>query len=350
VLEVVEPGLLSTVQDAGRPDSTDLGVPVSGACDSWSLAVANALVGADLGAPAVEMTIVGSTFRVLADGPVALAGADLGGRVRETGRRLLPGRVHRLEAGSTFEFPGPADPRSGARAYLALPGGVAVPPVLGSASTCLVGHFGGLGGRPLEPGDRLDAAGRGGPSARRGPADAVWAVPGDPTPGWDPGRRPIRVVPGPDIDRIGTEVLDALVATRWTVADGSERVGLRLRGPDLVGVAATAAAGAPRDSWPELLSHGVTWGTIQVPPDGAPIVLLADHQTTGGYPVVAVAIAADRPRLGQLRPGSAVRFEATDLATARAELLRQRATLLAGVAALEEPSGPWDDLWRSAGG
>ncbi|TMD29951.1 MAG: biotin-dependent carboxyltransferase family protein [Chloroflexi bacterium] len=347
MLEVLEPGLLSTVQDAGRPGSTDLGVPISGACDPWSLAVANALAGADLGAPAVEMTIVGSTFRVLDAGRLALAGADLGGWVRETGRRLLPGRIHVVEEGSTLEFPGPADPRSGSRAYVGLPGGVAIPSVLGSASTCLVGRFGGLAGRPLEPGDRLGGSGGGGPSGlSEMRTDAVWAVPGDPAPGWDPSRRPIRVVAGPHLDRIGAEVLEALLAARWTVADGSDRVGLRLRGPDLVG----AAAGAVRDSWPELPSHGVTWGTIQVPPDGAPIVLLVDHQTTGGYPVVAVAVGADRPRLGQLRPGSTVRFEQTDLATARAALLRQRATLLAGVAALEDPAGPWDDLWRSAGG
>jgi antagonist of KipI len=342
VLEVIESGILTTIQDAGRPDWTHLGVPVSGACDPWSLAVANLLVDVDPGAAAVEMTLMGPTIAVVESGVVAVAGADLGGLVRETGRRLLPGRVHRLEASTTIEFPGPVDLATGARAYLAMPGGVAVPEVLGSGSTCLSGRFGGMGGRPLRPGDRL--ASQATKVQRRDLDDRIWAVPGGFAPAVDPGASPIRVVDGPHLDLLDGTIMGGLIAGPWTIDPASDRVGLRLAGPDLAG---RGDAGS-RPSWPELLSHGVVWGAVQLPSDGAPIILLADHQTTGGYPVVAVAIAADRPRLGQLRPGTAVRFERTDLATAREELRRQRALLAAGVAALRE-TGRWDELWRSAG-
>jgi biotin-dependent carboxylase-like uncharacterized protein len=333
--------MLTTVQDAGRPEWTHLGVPVSGPCDPWSLAVANLLLDTDRRAAALEMTLVGPTLAVVEPRIVALAGADLGGRVRETGRRLLPGRVHRLERSTTLEFPGPVDATTGARAYLAMPGGIAVQDVLGSASTCLSGGFGGMDGRPLRPGDRLEPGA--GSADRPDLEDRIWSVADDDAPANGPGEAPIRLVDGPHLDLLGGSVMDRLIAGPWVVDQASDRVGLRLSGPDLSG---PDLSGPAR---PDLLSHGVVWGAVQVPPDGTPIVLLADHQTVGGYPVVAVAIAADRPRLGQLRPGSPVRFERTDLATARDELRRQQRLLLAGAATLRE-SARWDELWRSAGG
>ncbi len=343
VLEVLESGILTTIQDAGRPEWTHLGVPVSGACDPWSLAVANLLVDADPGAAAVEMTLVGPTLAVVESGVVAMAGADLGGLVRETGRRLLPGRVHHVEASTTLEFPGPLDVTTGARAYLAMPGGIAVPDVLGSGSTCLQGGFGGMDGRPLRPGDRLAPRASGG---RQDLDDRIWSVPGGFSPASDPGAAPVRLVDGPHLDLLDGPIIDELIAGPWAVDPASDRVGLRLTGPSSAG---PGVARESRSGWPELLSHGVVWGAVQLPSDGAPIVLLADHQTTGGYPVVAVAIAADRPRLGQLRPGAGIRFERTDLETARRELRRQRELLAAGAATLRE-TARWDELWRSAGG
>jgi antagonist of KipI len=339
MLEVLEPGMLTTIQDAGRPDWTHLGVPVSGACDPWSLAVANLILDTDPGAAVVEMTLVGPTLAVVEGGRVAIAGADLGGRVRETGRRLLPGRAHRLEASTTLEFPGPVDLTAGARAYLAMPEGIDVPSVLGSASTCLSGAFGGMDGRPLRPGDRLVS--RAGAVEQSDLEDGIWSVADRFDPAIDPGSRTVRLVDGPHLGLLGRSVMDELLDNAWTVAPASDRVGLRLAGHDLTGGA--------RGGWPEVVSHGVVWGAVQVPPDGAPIVLLADHQTVGGYPVVAVVIAADRPRLGQLRPGLPIRFERTDLATARDELRRQRQLLAAGAATLHE-TARWDELWRSAGG
>jgi len=328
MLEVLEPGVLTSIQDAGRPDWTHLGVPVGGACDAWSLAVANLLVGEDAGAAAVEMTLVGATFAVRAPITVGLAGADLGGIVQESGRSLPPGRTHRLEEGSTISFLGDTDPAapSGARAYLALPGGIDVPPVLGSASTALGAGFGGIDGRRLRAGDVLRAALAGGLAS-----DAVWPAFAD-----DPlaaaGTDPLRLLAGPAAG------LEAIIATEWTVGAASDRVGLRLEGPPLP---ATASG--------ELLSRGVVRGAIQLPPGGAPIVLLAEHQTTGGYPIAAVVITADHPRLGQLRPGASVRFTVTTIDDARLALARQREALARGAATVRAGAA-WDELWQSAGG
>jgi biotin-dependent carboxylase-like uncharacterized protein len=328
MLEVLEEGILTSIQDAGRPDWTHLGVPVGGACDPWSLAVANLLVANDAAAATVEMTLIGATFAVRTPVTVGLAGADLGGIVRESGRALAPGRTHRLEEGSTIAFAGDADPtpRSRARAYLALPGGIDVPPVLGSASTALAAGFGGIDGRRLRAGDVLRAA-----SAAGIAPEVAWpALTDDPLAA--PATEPIRLLPGP------AGGLEALVATEWTVGAASDRVGLRLEGPPLP---ATASG--------ELLSHGVVRGAIQLPPGGAPIVLLADHQTTGGYPIAAVVITADHPRLGQLMPGASVRFTTMTMDDARLALFRQREALARGAATLRAGAA-WDELWQSAGG
>ena len=325
-LEIIEAGLLTTVQDAGRPDWTHLGVPIGGACDRLSLAVANLLAGNGPGAAALEMTLVGGTFRATEPLRIGLAGADLGGHVRETSRPLQPGYAHHLAAGSTIAFPGVADVAAGARAYLALAGGIDVPEVLGSRSTALAAAFGGVDGRALRNGDVLGATRRLASGGNASP-DAIW--PADPD-DLDPAAA-IRVVGGP------WSGVGELVGRPWIVAAGSDRVGLRLDGDPI------DLAGSPA-----LPSFAVVPGAIQVPPDGSPIVLLADAQTTGGYPVVAVAIAADMPRLAQLRPGAEVSFE--EVAIARAtEILRQQAAAFERRARLLRESAGWDDAWQGAG-
>jgi antagonist of KipI len=324
-LEVLDPGFFTTIQDAGRPDWTHLGVPVGGACDAWSLAVANVLAGNEPGAAALEMTIIGPELAVRSTSILGLAGADLGAVVRGTGERLAPGRSHLVAGGTTIAFPGAEEPTAGARGYLAIAGGVDVPGVLGSASTLVSAGIGGLEGHPLRAGDvvRARRTAAGAPSGPR-----TW--PGDPG-GTDPGR-PIGVLPG------NAPGIGQLVDATWSVAAASDRVGLRLEGPGL----ASAGRG-------ELLSHGVVRGAIQLPPDGAPIVLLADHQTTGGYPVIAIVMTADHPRLGQLRPGARVRFREVTPEEARAALLDQRAAFDRAASALRD-AARWDELWRSAGG
>ncbi len=323
VLEVVDPGLLTTIQDGGRPGMAGEGITGGGAADRWSMAIANALAGNAVDAAALELTIAGPTLVALARVTVGLAGG-IGGRVANTGVAVAPGTTFTLQPGDTLLLDGPA---TGARGYLAVPGGVDVPEVLGSRSTALGAKFGGLEGRPLARGDRLRA---GAPADELTLPPRSW--PGDPAP--TPG--PIRVLPGPHAAYLGTEALDALLATAWSVSTSSDRVGLRLEGPPI--------AGGPVA---ELASHGVVAGTVQLPPDRLPIVLLVDHQPTGGYPVIAVAITADVDRLGQLAPGSSVQFQATTPEAAREAMEMRRFLFRAGADELRE-NGRWDDLWLSA--
>ncbi len=330
MLEVRDPGFLSTVQDAGRPGYGRLGVPPSGACDPWGLAVANLVCGNDEGAAALEITVGGPALTVREACVVALGGADLRAVVVEEGRRLAVGSAHPLRPGTTLRFEGAAG--AGARGYLALPGGIDVPEVLGSRSTCLVGGFGGVGGalrtgdtlRPGRPGD-LAAAGRRWPGQTR------------------LGDGPIRIVAGPHVEWFERGALEALAAAGWTVLPASDRQGVRLDGPPL-----------PRRADPrDLVSEPVAWGAVQVPPDGGPIVLLADHNTIGGYPVLAVVARADRPALGQLGLGAAVRFTVVNVEEAQRAYREQRAVLRQAAGALgprASADGPWEDLWRSAGG
>lgn len=341
-LDVVEGGLLTTVQDAGRPDWMHLGVPRSGPADATSFAIANLLAGNAPGAAALELTLLGPTLVVSAPITIALAGADLGARIR-AGRRLLSGRSHRLVTGDVVEIPGDptATQSSPARAYLAVAGGIDVPIVLGSRSTCLAGGFGGFEGRPLRAGDRLFAGpGLGGAMGRIPPA-LVWpARPADPARAADPSS----MTSDPVLRVLATSRpgLGDLVTRSWRVAAAADRVGIRLEPDDSGGDLPIGIGG-------ETLTHGVIQGAIQVPPDGRPILLGPDHQTTGGYAVVGIVISADLPILGQLRPGARVRLTATDPASARAALDDRRAAFLAGMAALRDGAG-WDALVDAAGG
>lgn len=358
LLDVLDGGLLTTVQDAGRPDWTHLGVPQSGAADPWSLAVANLLAGNPPGAAALEMTIAGPTLRVGGPVAIALAGADLRARIRG-GRALAVGRSHRLAAGDIVEVPGDASARagSGSRCYLAIPGGVDVAVVLGSRSTCLAAAFGGLDGRALRAGDAIESLGGDAaePGADRfrttstvtsesvpvsisdsgigqgGGPDLVWPEPDAATSGHADRPAVLRVLAGP------LPGLDRLTGQTWRVAPAADRVGARLDGADL-----------PAGIGGETMTHAVPWGAIQVPPDGRPIILGPDHQATGGYCVVGVVISADLPILGQLRPGAEVRLAVTDRAAALAALRERRDALVAGAAALREASG-WDALVGAAG-
>ena len=324
VLEIVDPGLLLSVQDGGRPGLAGEGVTRGGAADRHSLGVANALVGNAPDAAAFEATLLGPTLRALAPVTVGLAGT-MDATVTETGEHVTTGSTVALHPGDTLAL-GSA---TGARGYLSVPGGVDVPVVLGSRSTALGAGFGGHDGRSLRAGDRaVPADDRSVPLAR-------W--PGAPGPGAVSPDQPLRVLPGPHAADLGAEALDAMLASPWTINPASDRVGLRLDGAPL-----------PGTQLAELASHGVVAGTIQVPPDRRPIVLLIDHQPTGGYPVVAVVITADLDRLGQLAPGATAWFERTTHDEARA-VLRARDDAFAHALAQLRDAARWDDLWRGAG-
>lgn len=329
VFEVIRAGLLDTVQDSGRPDAVRWGVPNGGAADPNSLAIANALLGNDQDAAAIEITLAGPTLRALTPTTVALAGADLGAHVAETGVRLSPGSSLQVRPGWTLVLDGPST--GDARTYLAVPGGLSVPAVLGSRSTALGAGFGGFGGRPLRAGDVLVAASAATPLPARWPGVR------------DASRGPalLRVTPGPHPDGPADPRLVALAATGWVVGAASDRMGVRLEGPAIPTAHGLAGVGG------DLVSHGVRPGAVQVTPEGGPIVLLADAQPTGGYPVLAVVAAVDRPLLGQLRPGDVVQFVVVGRADATELLRARRAAFAAAVRLLREAQG-WDELWHGA--
>lgn len=271
LLVVLDPGALTTVQDLGRPGHAHLGVPRSGALDEPALRLANRLVGNPEAAAGLETTLTGARLRVTRPTTLAVTGAAC--EVVVGGRAAVFGGAVTAPAGAEIRV-GPAI--RGVRSYVAVAGGVAVEPVLGSRST---DQLSGLGPAPLAPGDELPL---GDPT---GEPDGSWSVPTGPP-------AVLHVRPGPRADWFAEESLAALDGAVYTVAPDSNRIGLRLQGTGLRRV---------RDD--ELASEGMVLGAVQVPPSGQPVVFLNDHPTTGGYPVVGVVRRADLPVAAQARPG-----------------------------------------------
>ncbi len=318
-VEVLVAGLHTTVQDLGRPGHRAAGVPHAGAADPVALRLANLLVGNPEEAAGVECTLAGPTLRFSHDTVVALCGAEFSG--------LPCGRPIRIAAGETLCLGGAS---RGCRGLLALAGGIELPAVLGSCSTYVPAGLGGLDGRPLVVGDRLPL----------GSASLT-----HPTPGWSLATdlQPLhsadctlRFLPA---STVSAACLAALATTAFNVTGRSDRMGLRLKGPPLPATVEAAVG----------VSVAVLPGTIQVPPDGQPILLLADAQTIGGYPLAGQVIAADLPLAGQLRPGDRVQFSATTLPAALVAL-REREAMISlarhGIVAHHHFEGRHDHLSR----
>jgi len=297
---VIQPGLLTTVQDAGRWGSQASGVGVSGALDGHSHALANAVVGNRSDAATLEVTIAGPELRLDQDGVLAVTGADLQPTI--DGARVRLGVPVSCRTGSIVRF---GERRSGARAYVAFDGGVDLAPVLGSRATHVSAGLGGMNGRPLRAGDRVPLG------SNRDARQALKAR--AMTPLLDGAR--LRVVLGPQDDFFTSEAIDRLESTRFEVTPRSNRMGYRLSGGAL-----------PRVPDREMISDATFIGGIQVPPSGEPILLMHDRQTTGGYPQIATVISADLPMAGQLAPGDWVEFRRCSVAEALAALAEQDAT------------------------
>lgn len=278
-LTVVRSGALTTVQDLGRVGAAHLGVPRSGALDPPALRLANRLVGNPEGAAALETTVNGCALRPSRPLVVAVTGAPCA--IRVGGRPAAWGAPVLVPAGAVLDV-GAAT--RGLRSYVAVAGGVAVPEVLGSRSTDLLS---GLGPEPLADGRELPVGPRYGPSRS---ADAV------PCPGPAP-ELVLPVAPGPRADWFAPAALRTLVRGSFTVSPESNRIGLRTAGPAL-----------ERARHGELPSEGMVLGAVQVPPDGRPVVFLADHPTTGGYPVIGVVPEGALPAAAQAPPGTRLRF------------------------------------------
>ncbi len=299
-----------SVQDGGRRGYASLGLPQSGPLDPYAHAAANLLLGNVAGAAALEVVGLGSGLELQCAGGclVAIAGADLGATVGGSHAPLW----HRLwlRDGETLRFSGRSNIQgNGGVAYVAVAGGLHLPRYLGSSSAYLgaAGALPGLAGRYLQAGDTLAAVecGRAEQAGRRWPLDVCNPYPGD---------LPLELIWGPHADRLGRLGKTTLLAQRWKVAE-SNRMGTRLNGPPL------PVSGG------ELVSLAVVRGAVQLPPAGLPILLGPDHQTTGGYPIVAVVTQASWARLGQLLPGDEVRFRSTTLAQAQQQAVQMRARL-----------------------
>ena len=315
-VRVLKPGLLTTVQDGGRPGHAALGIGRAGAMDVPAWRLANALVGNTQGEAALEITLLGPTLRFERAAVIALAGAAI---AAELDGRPLPGWTRcRVPAGAVLRLGGFA---RGCRAWLAIRGGFALPPVLGSRSTDLHAGLGPFGGRPLQAGDELPVA-----EAEPLPDDAVqvahWQL--DPRP-WSDDGLPLALLPGSHRDALDTASHRALFdPVGFTVSKDANRTASRLDGARL-------RLHAPL----ELVSEAVLPGTVQLPPSGQPIALLAEAPVTGGYRRIGQVAAVDLPRLAQRRPGDAVCFRpcSPDEAGQRlAARQRRLARLLAAIA------------------
>ena len=302
MIEVLAPGALTTVQDLGRFGFGRLGVSPGGAADTLALRLGNLLAGNAAEEAALEVTLLGPRLRFDSPARVVVAGADLAPRL--DGRPVAMHEALAIAAGGVLSFGGGT---GGPRAYVAVAGGLDVEPVLGSASTDLRGGFGGVEGRALVAGDRLAVGSRHGRPRRLGENARQMLL---------ARRTTLRVMPGAHTERFSADALERLGAEAWVMRADSDRMGVRLAGPQL----------ELREPF-EMLSEGVGPGAVQVPAGGMPIVLGVDHPATGGYPQIAHVIAADLPSLAQLRPGAAMRFEWVDSETARAALVELEASV-----------------------
>lgn len=273
-LTILEPGPLATIQDDGRIGQASLGIPTSGACDRTSYALANRLVGNSPGAAAIEVTFGGLVLHAETDLVVAITGAPCPG--------VPLNAPTMLKAGEVLHF-GP--PRTGLRTYVAVRGGIAVPPVLGSRSTDLLSD---LGPAPLTAGQTLPIG------CDYGPMPGVDLAPVADPPGDEVV---VRVTPGPRRDWFTDAGWESFTTQSYVVSSNSNRVGVRLEGTPL-----------ERAREGELASEGMALGAIQIPPSGLPVIFLTDHPVTGGYPVIAYVTTPDIPDCAQLRPGQPLRF------------------------------------------
>jgi antagonist of KipI len=302
-LEIVKPGLLTTVQDLGRHGYQALGVPVAGPMDVFSHRLANQLAGNPADAAALEVTLIGPEILINADTTVAIAGAHFEAwcddRAVPMGESLAVRSGQRLRFGRIVQ---------GARAYVAVAGGILTDAVLGSRATHVLSRMGRMEGHALAAGDRL-------PIMATMPAVVTRKAGGLTLP--TSGRARLRVVPGPQADWFHPDALKTVSTVSFRISPRSNRMGYRLEGPPLV-----------RERSGELISEAVAMGAIQVPAAGEPILLMADRQTAGGYPKIGHVISADLPLAGQLKPGDFIEFIACTREDAVTALIARERQLL----------------------
>ena len=307
--QILDPGLLTTVQDRGRYGYQRYGVPVSGAMDQFALCMANLLAGNDQGAAALEVTVRGPKIEFHTPIWIAVTGADISPEV--DGRPIPMWESVEIEEGSTLEF---GELRDGMRAYIAVRGGIDVPTVMGSRSTYLKGRFGGLEGRALQGGDLLStlAPANDDFQPKRLPTNYTAPVYG--------GIHRLRVVPGPQDHAFDANALSKFLNSRYRIHPNSDRMGYMLDGPKVEHLESA-----------DIVSDGNPPGAIQIHGDGIPRILLADRGTTGGYTKIATVISVDLSGLAQALPGQSVSFRQVTVEEAQ-EALREQESIVHSVA------------------
>jgi antagonist of KipI len=306
--EVIEPGILTTIQDMGRYGFSQFGVPPSGVLDTFSLRVGNLLVGNREREACLEITIMGLKIKVLKEVVIAITGGDLSPTLNEEPLEMW--RIHLLVEGDVITF---KKVQAGCRAYLAVSGGFVVPKIMGSSSTYLSGNFGGLEGRKLRRGDilyTLDISPSLNKLGLRFPSD------------WIPSPEKevlLRVIPGPQDHHFTEKGFQTFCSSSYQVTPQCDRMGVRLEGPKIE---------RRSDVEESIISEGLISGAIQVPGDGKPIIILTEL-VTGGYTKIATIISTDLSRVAQLKPGDQVRFKPISIEEAH-DLLKEQEEKLKG--------------------
>jgi len=293
-------GLFTTVQDIGRYGFQRYGMPVAGAMDAFSFQLANALVGNLPNDACLEITLIGPEIEFLADSIFAICGADMNPCINSN-----PVPIHKTIAakkGDVLSFSGL---KAGCRSYIAFAGGIQVPMVMGSRSTYLRGKVGGFEGRALKSADVVPLG-----SMLRNPV--FKEIPDDLLPQYSSSQI-LQITPGPEINRFDIQGITALLTSEYRIADQSDRMGYRLSGEEIKQAKGSA----------DIISAGISMGTIQIPGNGQPIILMADRQTTGGYTRIAHVASVDLTLLAQLKPGDRIRFKEITLGKAQ-ELIISR--------------------------
>ena len=314
-IQIVEPGLFTTVQDRGRYGFQDIGVPISGAMDQFALRSANSLVGNDQNAAALEMTVIGPTAVFNFDALIAITGADLSAQI--DGSPIPRWQPIPVAKSSQLKFEGMQD---GIRAYLAIAGGIDVPEIMGSQSTYVKAGFGGFDGRNIAKDDLI--------SIKLLESDPIPSqMAGDFTPPVYGQEHSVRVMLGPQDLAFQESAITKLLDSVFTVSLDSDRMGYRLEGPKI-----------GHKQGPDIISEGNTLGAVQVSGDGVPTVLMSDCGTTGGYTKIATVITSDIGQLAQAVPGDTVMFSAVDMDEAVSAVREQEKTL-AAISKVEQEGG-----------
>lgn len=300
MIEIITPGLLTTVQDFGRVGVMKNGFTQNGAMDRYSMTVANRLCGNCDSAPVLEMTVLGVTARFTQDTVICVSGADFGAKIND--KPIKRNKAYKINKGDILSM-GAA--KSGMRAYLAVAGGIVGEYVFGSASTNLKFAFGGHFGKKLQSGDVL-SIGTG--AFPLGEIDK-WEIPESE---YSKDAQ-LRVVLGPQNEMFTDEDIRLFLSQEYEVNAQSDRMGIRLSGEPL-----------KSKNGMDIISDGIVFGSVQVPNSGEPIILMADHQTTGGYAKIATVISVDLPRASQLSVGNTVRFKSVTVEEAEQEAKKQK--------------------------